>query len=585
MSVQNGADGFVVKMLGERGAELHGADVYYDTQDADFAQPALQAVLEELGMEWLDDRLERSRVEQTAHARFVRFVDGGGASLARCRTASALIASAIGAGLTGALNFGAFALMVAEVNAAMNHAHTGFGTVPAGEFTASAAGRQVLFNLLGAVPGAATYGVMTGISATLVRPLVDAIAVLLSGGQDMSIVAVDPALIHPLPSPMKPDGTLKEGVDYAAEMEINTLRRAEVAARQAEMLRIASFFNLKYGTPLFATCHTARQIYLSILQRSHGLNLAPLSGAALSAAASGVASAGHVAAGNLDRMGERVEIRHQSPGGEPRMVNLPLFANREDLRAIREERRPPLGEALGNTFHTAATQYLNGVSVARKLTFGVTGTALAVYLATTTIDTLMPLGQLLANTTHSNEAAFLVLAGAATVIAYALSYTAVATSLNFVGKKVRGNLERQQKERLARAFGQAMENFVRDHPQEVGRLTRGRTGEWTVGQIGLIYDAMNRAVIADFDAAIAEDRNGNLEPGADRRMRDAYVRRAEDVRAMVVAAGLVEQIPPEDRTPDQSGLLATIRGSMGTLVEQVYEAMGDEDEENRVTHF
>ena len=360
--------GLALDHLAGRGVYQAGPDLYYDALATDFAQPAVQAVLDTLGMRWMDDRAAQSRHEQAAHQRLRQYAAGDGPIEDRWSRVAALVSAAVGGGLSGAINFGAFAVVVGQVAAAMNQMPAGFGTTSAVAFSGTAAGRAIVANLVGALPGSLAYGVCSGLSATAVRPLVDAVALLLGGGRITPFVAVDPVLAFPTPSPLQESGWPKDGSAYTAELQANARQRADMARRQAAMLDVGDAFNLKYGMPLFAVCHAIRLMALTALQ-SAGKGLGAGAGALASASASGVASAGLAVAAGTERAWRAV------PAADDDSQGLPLFLPAHVLRRLRGDAEPALGAAVQGGFTAAGDAYVRDLGLLRKLQARFAGTS------------------------------------------------------------------------------------------------------------------------------------------------------------------------------------------------------------------
>lgn len=550
--------GMALNAMGSHGAYLQGNDIYYDARGTEFAQGAVQSVLDTLGTRWMADRLEQARREQAAHLRLRHHAAGRGTE-PRWTRAAALVSTAVGAGLSGAFNFGAFAVVVGQVAAAMNHSPAGFGMTSAGNFSGTSAGRAVVANLVGAVPGSLTYAACAGLSATAIRPLVDAVALLVSGGRVTPLVPVDPAVFFPTPSPVGEGGLAKNGQVYTAELQANARQRADMVRRQAAMLDVGDVFNLKYGTPMFAVCHALRLMALTALQ-AQGTGFAAASGSVLSGGASGVASVGLAAAGGAERAGRSMP----SSSGQ----DLPLFVPARALRRIRGDAEPTVIDAARRGFAGAGAAYVRDTGLPRKLLLGLPATALAVWVATAPINTLVPLATWSGSALRGHPAGAIVAAGSITLAAFAMAYTVLGRSLSWANRVVRADLAAQQEKRMAEAFSQSLHNFARRWPQQHSLPS----GEWSVAHLAVLFDDMNRLVMEDLELAVVEGRNRHLDPGADRRLRDAYLAHSARMRQVLVAAEGAESTAPAVRTRDQCALLESLRAEMEGLQVRVDSA-------------
>lgn len=507
---------------------------YYDALT--FAQPTVQALADQLGIRWLEDRLAQARHEQQVHDRLREYARDSGQGR-RCRQAAVLISGAVGAGLVGGLNFGVFALLVAQVHAAMNQSPAGIGQAVAGRFSASAAGRQVGLNLLGALPGAAGYAVASGISAALLRPLIDAVALLLSGGGLTPLVPVDPAWVYPIPDPLNRHGHPVEGAAYAAALESNARLRQALARRQARMTDVADRFNLKFGTPLFAVCHAVRVMYQAALLVSQRQALAATTAGGLSAMASACAGFGlHLCAG-AQRTVARVDV---APG-----VRLPLFVPRADLPWLRGECRPSLTLQVRQGFAAACRAEVRNVGLLRRVALGLPANGLAVYGGTVFINLLIPLGTLLAEQVRASPAGAIAVAGAVALVAFMLSYWSVCKALRLALQAVRLDSHRLAERQIALAFARSVERFSELWPRWVPVPYTALREPGAVPEAGpavASFDAMNQVVIEGLELAERQGDHGHLEPGADLRLAEAYRRAAENARPAWAAQ------PQADRT-------------------------------------
>jgi hypothetical protein len=547
--------GVILDMLRDQGLCRQGQDVYYDASDMGFAQPALQVVIDGLGMQWLEDRVALAHAEHAAHERLCQYAQWGGPVATHWRHAAGLIAGAVGGGLTGALNFGSFAMVVAQVHAAMNRTPAGFDIGPASPFTAQTAGRQVVLNLLGALPGSIAYGICAGLSATVVRPLVDAVAILLSGGQVTPMVPVDPALVYPTPQPLDARGHPVDGAAYTAALEATARQRKALALRQAAMTSQGDFFNLRFGTPLFMACHAARLMYLeALLQqgRAPGAGV----GAGLSAAASGTANCLLGLVSGIARMGATVSVQRVDPCGVARQFEVPMFLTRIDMRRIQLGVEPSLRLAVRQEFQAASHAYLRHTGLLRKLLLGLPASGLGIFAATIFINTLVPVGTLLAEMAvpgAAGAAGALAVSGSVTALAFAASYWCVCKALACAGDAVRRNLEDQQRRRVEAAFRTSLECFARRFPEESFRLTGSRAARWTAAQACVLFDEMNGIVLDDLRAAVDQQRNRRLDPGADQRLYTAYAQAADQMRSVLLAAALLEAPPRASPHPEDEG--------------------------------
>jgi len=420
-------------------------------------------------------------------------------------------------------------------------------------------------NLVGALPGSVAYGVCSGLSVTAVRPLIDAVALLLSGGRISPMVPVDPVLVFPTPSPLQDSGWPKDGNIYTAELQANARQRADMARRQAAMLDVGDAFNLKYGMPLFAVCHGIRLMVLTA-QQSDGRGLAAVAGSLASAAASGAASAGLAAAAGTERAGSAVAA-DDSQG-------LPLFLPAHVLRQLRGDAEPGLGATARNCFIAAGAAYVRDVGLLRKLLVGVPACALAVWGATVPINVLVPLAIWAGSALRTRAPAAIAAAGGITLAAFGLAYGLLGRALSQVGRIGRPDIQAQQQARLAGAFLQSVRNFAQRWPEHPSR-----SGEWSVANLAVLFDDMNRQVMADLDQAVAERRNARLDPGADVRLRDAYAAQSVQMRQLLVSAQGAESTAPAVRTAAQEALLECLRPEMERLKIWATEVSADSVED------
>ncbi|QHJ00014.1 hypothetical protein GT347_19720 [Xylophilus rhododendri] len=563
-------------------------DVYYDCPST-FAEPVLDMLAKGMDLRWLNQRAAQAEADQAAHARLRQYVEDGGCALYRWRTAGVLIKTAVQSGLIGGINFGTFAWMVAAVAAARNHGSHDLAMGPTTpSFSASAAGRQIVNAMLGAVPGALGYAVIAGATAVTLRPLIDAIALLLSGGGVTSVVPVDPSILYPVPSPRHEDGRLKDGELYTAELKAHAEACAEVARLQSEMTGIASIFNIKYGTPAFGACHAVRLMHQIAVFHQWGLAPHAALAGALSALASCSANIIYGGAAAAERLGHRHGLgaadRVNKPAGP---LLLPLFVTADALCAIKGEASPRLGLAMRTSFSKASRVYLGGSTLGRKLVLGMPTTALALFLATLVPDVLLPLGTLACEMLRSNRIAALAVSALTGLLAYGVAFTLLVKALVLIERHVRGNQKRRLQEQRAQLFRQALRQFAHEHPGQTGPLRSGEPRAWSATELARAFDAMDRRVLADIEHAAQAGLNRDRDPGADRRMQDAYRAEAEQVRGWLLAAATdaAEQAPQGPPMQRRTSLLEEVRAGIGAIADEACDAAVVEEDDELVTVF